>query len=274
MSRPIEIEDYDPRWPKAFADLRYQISSTLGGLEQRIEHVGSTSVPGLAAKPIIDLIVVINTRDDLDAVIRNLETLGYHHEGDLGLSGREAFTTDARHSPLRRTPRTITSMSARKATSNSHGSSSSATSCAPTRPPPLRTRNSSDPSHRTTAPTDPATPTPSPPSSSRHSPPRPHPSRRATQGPRAGAHSTEVDRAHYERNRWLYGLRARRQPRVVPPTTRQSRSCHVHTQTSLPSESAKTQNARAWSSLTSRPPAARAASTRATASSCGTVRSR
>lgn len=62
--------------------------------------------------------------------------------------------------------------------------------------------------------------------------------------------------------------------RVLPPTTRQSRSCHVHTQTSLPSESAKIQNARARSSLTSRPPAARAASTRATASSCGTVRSR
>lgn len=93
MSQPIEIEDYDPRWPKVFADLRDQISSALGGLAQRIEHVGSTSVPGLAAKPIIDLIVVINMRDDLDAVIRNLETIGYHHKGDLGLPGREAFTT-------------------------------------------------------------------------------------------------------------------------------------------------------------------------------------
>jgi GrpB-like predicted nucleotidyltransferase (UPF0157 family) len=93
MSRPVEIEDYDPRWPEVFADIRDQISSTLSGLAQRIEHVGSTAVPGLAAKPIIDLIVVINTCEDLHAVIRNLEATGYHHEGDLGLPGREAFTT-------------------------------------------------------------------------------------------------------------------------------------------------------------------------------------
>jgi GrpB-like predicted nucleotidyltransferase (UPF0157 family) len=58
-----------------------------------IEHVGSTAVPGLAAKPIIDLDVVIADRSDLPMVIERLRPLGYLHEGDLGVPGREAFTT-------------------------------------------------------------------------------------------------------------------------------------------------------------------------------------
>ena len=89
---------------------------------------------------------------------------------------------------------------------------------------------------------------------------------------RAGAHLAEF-RSHMS-NETDGSLAHTLLTPVLPPTTRQSRSCHVHTQTSLPSESAKIQKARARSSLTSRPPAARAASTRATASSCGTVRSR
>jgi GrpB-like predicted nucleotidyltransferase (UPF0157 family) len=60
-----------------------------------IEHVGSTAVPGLAAKPIIDLDVVIADRADLPAVMERLRSLGYLHEWDLGVPGREAFTTPA-----------------------------------------------------------------------------------------------------------------------------------------------------------------------------------
>jgi hypothetical protein len=96
-------------------------------------------------------------------------------------------------------------------------------------------------------------------------------------GPGAvGSRAPGKGQGHHRGQPAAGAVSARRLPRTGarPPTTRQSRSCHVHTQTSLPSESAKIQNARAWSSLTSRPPAARAASTRATASSCGTVRSR
>jgi GrpB protein len=55
----------------------------------------STDVPGLATKPIIDLDVVILDRADLPAVIKRLRALGYHHESDLGVPGREAFTTPA-----------------------------------------------------------------------------------------------------------------------------------------------------------------------------------
>jgi GrpB-like predicted nucleotidyltransferase (UPF0157 family) len=89
----IEIADYDPRWPAIFAALRARIADALGSLAQRIEHVGSTAVPGLPAKPIIDMDVVIATWSDLPATIEHLQPLGYHHEGDLGVPGREAFTT-------------------------------------------------------------------------------------------------------------------------------------------------------------------------------------
>jgi GrpB-like predicted nucleotidyltransferase (UPF0157 family) len=99
VADPIVIVDYDPRWPAMFAQLRDRVAAALGPLAVRIEHVGSTAVPGLAAKPIIDLDVVIASRDHLPAVIRRLQPLDYHHEGDLGVPGREAFTTPPHTDP-------------------------------------------------------------------------------------------------------------------------------------------------------------------------------
>jgi GrpB-like predicted nucleotidyltransferase (UPF0157 family) len=101
MNAPVEIADYDPGWPAAFAALRDQIAAALGPLAQRIEHVGSTAVPGLPAKPVIDLDVVIATLADLPEVISRLATLGYWHEGDLGITGREAFASPAAATPAR-----------------------------------------------------------------------------------------------------------------------------------------------------------------------------
>ena len=95
MADPVVIADYDPSWPATFEQLRDRLTGTLGLLAVAIEHVGSTAVPGLAAKPIIDLDVVIADRADLPAVIQQLRPLGYQHEGDLGVPGREAFTTPA-----------------------------------------------------------------------------------------------------------------------------------------------------------------------------------
>jgi len=91
--QPVHIADYDPQWPVTFQQICGPITAALGPLAQRIEHVGSTAVPGLAAKPIIDLDVVIATRSDLPAVTARLRPLGYQPEGDLGVVGREAFTT-------------------------------------------------------------------------------------------------------------------------------------------------------------------------------------
>jgi GrpB-like predicted nucleotidyltransferase (UPF0157 family) len=92
MADPIIVVDYDPSWPTQFERLKERAARALLKFAPRIEHVGSTAVPGLAAKPIIDLIIQLDDVAHLTAVI--------HHEGDLGISGREAFTVpvgEARH---------------------------------------------------------------------------------------------------------------------------------------------------------------------------------
>jgi GrpB-like predicted nucleotidyltransferase (UPF0157 family) len=91
----VVVVDYDPAWPATFARLRERVVEALGPLALAVEHVGSTAVPGLAAKPIVDLDLVIADRGDLPEVVRRLRPLGYRHEGDLGVPGREAFTTPA-----------------------------------------------------------------------------------------------------------------------------------------------------------------------------------
>lgn len=67
------------------------LTNKLNGIALRIEHVGSTSVPGLAAKPILDIDIVIESMEHLPRVIRKLDELGYVHEGNLGIKNREAF---------------------------------------------------------------------------------------------------------------------------------------------------------------------------------------
>jgi GrpB-like predicted nucleotidyltransferase (UPF0157 family) len=87
----VFICDYDPTWPNAFSKLAARVTAALGSLVVTIEHIGSTAVPGLAAKPIIDLDVVVASPADLPEAIRLLSSIGYAHEGDLGIVGREAF---------------------------------------------------------------------------------------------------------------------------------------------------------------------------------------
>jgi GrpB-like predicted nucleotidyltransferase (UPF0157 family) len=88
---PLAICDYNTTWAKQFIDLSARIVGSLQKIVLRMEHVGSTAVPGLAAKPIIDMDVVLASSADLAQAIRLLADLGYVHEGDLGVSGREAF---------------------------------------------------------------------------------------------------------------------------------------------------------------------------------------
>lgn len=87
----IEVVDYDATWATRFREVRERIWPALEGLAIGIEHVGSTSVPGLAAKPVIDIDVVISSRGRFPAVREALHTLGYLHRGNLGIPGREAF---------------------------------------------------------------------------------------------------------------------------------------------------------------------------------------
>jgi GrpB-like predicted nucleotidyltransferase (UPF0157 family) len=87
----ILIRDYDPSWPDTFTTLAAKVKVALGALVVTVEHIGSTAVPGLAAKPIIDLDVVLASPTDLPEAIRLLAAIGYVHEDDLGIAGREAF---------------------------------------------------------------------------------------------------------------------------------------------------------------------------------------
>lgn len=84
------VQRYDPAWSRWFEQMRAYLEPALAGMSCRIEHTGSTSIPGMTAKPIIDLIVVTQP-GAFDAVRKRLEDLGYHHRGDLGIDGREAF---------------------------------------------------------------------------------------------------------------------------------------------------------------------------------------
>lgn len=90
MPDPIIIVDYNPAWPVEFERLRDRAAAAIGGLAVAIEHIGSTAVPGLAAKPVIDLVIVVEP-DDLQRAVECLTGIGYVHRGNLGVEGREAF---------------------------------------------------------------------------------------------------------------------------------------------------------------------------------------
>ena len=95
MPEPVIIVDYDPHWPDHFEELRAPVVASLGYLAVIVDHVGSTAVPGLAAKPIIDMDVVVPSVTDIPEAIERLAILGYVHRGDLGIPGREAFISPA-----------------------------------------------------------------------------------------------------------------------------------------------------------------------------------
>jgi len=77
LSGPIELRDYDPRWPAAFRRHAKRIRAALGRRVARLEHVGSTSVPGLAAKPVIDIVLEVESSADEPAYLPDLEAVGY-----------------------------------------------------------------------------------------------------------------------------------------------------------------------------------------------------
>jgi len=91
QTRHIIVEQNDPQWAYDFQKIKEELLPVVGNLIVAIEHVGSTSVPGLCAKPIIDIDIVIPNRESLGAVIEALAQIGYIHEGNLGIPDREAF---------------------------------------------------------------------------------------------------------------------------------------------------------------------------------------
>ncbi|PCN46878.1 hypothetical protein Csp2054_14880 [Curtobacterium sp. 'Ferrero'] len=97
----IEIVEYQASWSARFTELRTAYGEALrtaGAGYRSIEHVGSTSVPGLAAKPIIDVDVVVEA-SDAEQAARALSHIGFEARGDLGVPGRIAFFTPERFAP-------------------------------------------------------------------------------------------------------------------------------------------------------------------------------
>src|SRR5258708_28056575 len=77
LTGKIRLVDYDPAWPQQFASEAGRIRAALGAGALRIEHAGPTSVPGLAAKPIIDIVLVVVDSSDEPSYVPALETAGY-----------------------------------------------------------------------------------------------------------------------------------------------------------------------------------------------------
>jgi GrpB-like predicted nucleotidyltransferase (UPF0157 family) len=94
LTAPAVVVPYNPLWPAQFEALRALADVALGTIPHVTEHVGSTAVPGLDAKPIIDIDVVVRSADVISPAAEALVRAGWQHEGDLGIPGREAF---ARH---------------------------------------------------------------------------------------------------------------------------------------------------------------------------------
>ena len=90
MSR-LEVVGWSPRWADQFDEVAAVLREALRDVRSAtVEHVGSTSVPGLAAKPVLDIDVIVDPAD-VPAAVAALESVGHVHRGDLGVTGREAF---------------------------------------------------------------------------------------------------------------------------------------------------------------------------------------
>lgn len=85
------IEKYNPVWIQQFENIKQAISNALDGVTYTIEHVGSTAVPELDAKPIIDLDIIYTNEEEFLSIKTALEQIGYFHNGNQGIEDREAF---------------------------------------------------------------------------------------------------------------------------------------------------------------------------------------
>lgn len=91
MKQRITIEEYNIKWESEFNKLQTLINDVMEDSIVAIEHVGSTSVKGLAAKPVLDIDIVIEDYGFFPKVVTKLEAIGYYHQAEWSYKGREAF---------------------------------------------------------------------------------------------------------------------------------------------------------------------------------------
>jgi GrpB-like predicted nucleotidyltransferase (UPF0157 family)/GNAT superfamily N-acetyltransferase len=89
--RKIEIVEYDPGWPKLFELEAKRVKQALGSNCIIVHHIGSTSIPGLSAKPIIDMLPVVRDIQEVDQATKAMESLGYEAKGEYGMAFRRYF---------------------------------------------------------------------------------------------------------------------------------------------------------------------------------------
>lgn len=91
MKKNIEVVTYNPEWPEMFESEAAVIKQALGSNCITIHHIGSTSVPGLSAKPIIDMLPVVRDIQEVDTATKAMESLGYEAKGEFGIAFRRYF---------------------------------------------------------------------------------------------------------------------------------------------------------------------------------------
>jgi len=91
LSSSVRLVDYDPQWPILYQEEKASILSLIGDFVVDIQHIGSTAVPGLGAKPIIDIMVAIRRLALIEECFQPLQTIGYEYRGEYGIPGRYFF---------------------------------------------------------------------------------------------------------------------------------------------------------------------------------------
>ena len=92
--RQVIVAPYDPRWPAAFERSAREVRDALGDTLLAIHHIGSTSIPGIHAKPVIDMLPIVNNLQIVDDRAHHLENIGYEPMGEFGIEGRRYFRRD------------------------------------------------------------------------------------------------------------------------------------------------------------------------------------
>jgi GrpB-like predicted nucleotidyltransferase (UPF0157 family) len=94
-AKTVALHPYDPAWPRLFEEEAARLQAAIGAYVLDIQHVGSTSIPGLAAKPIIDIAVAVANFEEAAICVEPMQRLGYEYRGENGLPRRHFFVKGA-----------------------------------------------------------------------------------------------------------------------------------------------------------------------------------
>jgi len=90
----VEVVPHDPKWRDAFETESHRVNRALGNNVLAIHHIGSTAIPGIYAKPVIDMLVEVTDINDVDVRVAEMKSLGYDVMGEFGIAGRRYFRKD------------------------------------------------------------------------------------------------------------------------------------------------------------------------------------